>query len=93
VCRFAHAPRANVDIVVPVMKKPLGMFGALLVVVGLIALAYQGFTYTTRETVLDIGPIHATADVERTAALPPVVGIVAVIAGIALIVAGQRKGA
>jgi hypothetical protein len=73
------------------MKKPLGLLGALLVVVGLIALAYQGFTYTTRETVLDIGPIHATADVERTGALPPIVGVVAVIAGVALIVAGQRQ--
>jgi dipeptide/tripeptide permease len=72
------------------MKKPLGLFGALLVLVGLVALAYQGFTYTQREKVLDIGPIHATADRERTVALPPIVGIVAVVAGLALIVVGQR---
>jgi hypothetical protein len=79
--------------VTSVMKKPLGLLGALLVVIGLVALAYQGFTYTQRETVLDIGPITATADVERTGALPPVVGIVAVIAGVALIVAGTRQRA
>jgi hypothetical protein len=63
----------------------------LLIVVGLAALAYQGFTYTTRETVLEIGPITATADRERTIPLPPIVGGVAVVAGIALVVAGARK--
>jgi uncharacterized membrane protein HdeD (DUF308 family) len=71
--------------------KPLALIGIVLVVLGLGALAYQGFSYTTRETVLDIGPIKATADREKTVSLPPVVGIVSVIAGVALIVAGQRK--
>lgn len=73
--------------------KPLALLGVVLLALGLAALAYQGFTYTTRETVIDIGPIHATADREKTVALPPIVGIVAVIAGVALIVAGQRKSA
>jgi hypothetical protein len=71
--------------------KPGILAGVLLIVVGLAALAYQGFTYTTSETVLEIGPITATADRERTIPLPPIVGGVAVVAGIALVVAGARK--
>ena len=48
--------------------KPASLVGALLVVFGLLALVYQGFTYTKRETVVDIGPVHATADEEDGAA-------------------------
>jgi len=73
--------------------KPAAMLGILLIVAGLAALVYQGFTYTTREKVLDIGPIHATADRDKTVFLPPIVGIVAVAGGIALVVAGARKSA
>jgi len=72
--------------------KPVAILGALLIVAGLVALAYQGITYTRREKVIDLGPIHATAERERTVPLPPVVGIVAVAAGVALVVAGVRKG-
>jgi uncharacterized membrane protein HdeD (DUF308 family) len=71
--------------------KPLAILGIVLVVLGLGALAFQGFSYTSRETVLDIGPIKATADTEKTVALPPIAGVVAVIAGVAMIVAGRGK--
>ena len=74
------------------MMKPLAVTGSVLIVLGLAALAYQGFTYTTRETVVDIGPIHATADREKTVALPPVFGIVAVAGGAALLVGSSRLG-
>jgi len=70
--------------------KPGAMLGAVLIVVGLAALAYQGFTYTSRETVIDIGPLHATAERERTVPLPPILGIVAVAGGVILVVAGMR---
>ena len=73
--------------------KPIALAGIFLIVIGLVALAYQGITYTTRETVLDLGPIHATAERNRTLPLPPVLGIVAVAAGVALVVAGARKRA
>jgi hypothetical protein len=73
--------------------KPLSLAGVVLVVLGLAALVYQGFTYTSRETVIDVGPIHATADRQRTVPLPPVVGIVAVMGGVALLVAGARQRA
>lgn len=66
--------------------------GIVLIVLGLLALIYQGVTYTQRETVIDIGPIHATADQEKNLPLPPIVGVVAVAAGIALLVAGKKRG-
>lgn len=71
--------------------KPLSLAGVVLVALGLAALAYQGFTYTTRETVIDIGPLHATAERQKTIPLPPVIGITAVLAGVGLMVAGARK--
>lgn len=67
------------------------MAGIVLIVVGLAALTYQGITYTTRETVLDIGPIHATAEREKTFPLPPVLGIAAVAGGVALMLSSVRK--
>ena len=73
--------------------KPAAILGLLLIVVGLAALAYQGVTYTTRETVLDVGPIHATAERQKTLPLPPVLGIVAVAGGVLLLVAGVRTRA
>jgi hypothetical protein len=71
--------------------KPLAVAGIVLVVLGLVALAYQGITYTSRETVVDIGPLHATADRQKTVPLPPVLGIVAVAGGVVLLIAGVRK--
>ena len=73
--------------------KPIAILGVALIVVGLAALAYQGITYTRRETVLDLGPLHATAERNRTVPLPPVVGIAGVLAGVALVAAGVRKRA
>lgn len=71
--------------------KIMTLVGIALVVIGLAALAYQGITYTTRETVLDIGPIHATAEREKTVPLPPVLGIAAVAGGVVLMIAGMRQ--
>ena len=69
------------------MNKTLGV---ILVVVGLLGLAWGGFSYTTRENVVDIGPIHATREKTHTVPLPPIVGAVALIAGIALLVSGKK---
>jgi drug/metabolite transporter (DMT)-like permease len=71
--------------------KPISIFGLALIVLGVVALIYQGITYTSRETVIDIGPIHATADREKTLPLSPVLGVVAVAGGVVLLVAGMRK--
>jgi hypothetical protein len=71
--------------------KPMTIGGGLLLVLGLVALVYQGITYTSRDTVLDIGPLHATADRQKTLPLPPVLGLAAVGGGVALLIAGVRK--
>jgi len=63
----------------------------LLIVFGTISLAYGGITYTRREKVLDIGPIEATAERRRTIPLPPILGGVALAAGIGLLVVGGKK--
>ncbi len=72
--------------------KSATLIGIVLIVLGALALAYQGITYTTREKVLDIGPIQASKETEKTIPLPPVLGIVAVAAGVALVAVGARRG-
>lgn len=71
--------------------KPQSILGVLLIAIGIIAFAYQGFTYTTREKAVDLGPIQITADKTHTVSIPPVVGAVALVAGLVLLVTGGRK--
>jgi hypothetical protein len=71
--------------------KPLTFGGAVLLALGVVALLYQGISYTSRETVIDLGPIQATADRQRTLPIPPLVGIAAVLGGVAMLVAGNRR--
>lgn len=71
--------------------KPISIVGLVLLAVGILVLIYQGYTYTTRDTVIDIGPIHATAEREHTVPLSPVLGVVAVVGGVGLLMAGARK--
>lgn len=72
--------------------KPLALIGVVLIVLGIAALAYQGFSYTSREKILDIGPIQASADTEKRVGIPPIAGGAAVLVGVVLLVAGSRKG-
>ena len=71
--------------------KPTILVGILLIVLGGLALAYQGFTYTHQEKVLDVGPIHATADKHEHVSIPPIAGGLALVAGIVLVVIGTKK--
>ncbi len=71
--------------------KPYFLIGIILVVVAVAAFAYQGISYTTREKVIDLGPLQVTADKTRTLPLSPIVGGIALISGIALLVMGQKK--
>jgi hypothetical protein len=64
----------------------------VLIVLGAVALVYQGITYTSRETVVDIGPVHATADRQKTLPLPPALGMVSVAGGIVLLLVAGRVG-
>ncbi len=71
--------------------KSLILVGIVLVILGVVALCYHGITYTTREKVLQIGPLEATKKTEKTIPLPPLLGGVALAAGIVLIVLGAKK--
>jgi uncharacterized membrane protein YidH (DUF202 family) len=65
--------------------------GIVLIVLGVLALAYQGIRYTTQEKLIDIGSLHVTTTEKKSIPLPPIVGGVAIVAGIALIFAERRK--
>ena len=71
--------------------KTYTLIGIILIVLGIAALAYQGITYTTRENVIDIGPIHMTADKTRTLPLSPIAGALALVGGIVLLVMGSKR--
>ena len=70
------------------MNKTLGI---VLIVLGLFGLVWGGITYTTRETVVDIGPIHATRDQTHNIPLPPIAGAAALIGGVVLLVASSKR--
>ena len=65
--------------------------GVILIVLGIIALAYQGITYTTSEKVVDLGPLKVEAKREKTLPLPPLVGAAAVIGGVILLAVSARR--
>ena len=71
--------------------KPVTIIGVILIVLGVVALAYQGITYTTNEKVVDLGPLKVEAQREKTIPLPPVLGGIALIGGIVLVIAGARR--
>jgi uncharacterized membrane protein YidH (DUF202 family) len=67
------------------------LVGIILIILGILALVYHGIQYTTREKILDVGSIKLSADTKKTIPLPPIVGGVAVVAGIALILVDRKK--
>lgn len=71
--------------------KSNSLIGIILIVIGIIAFAYQGITYTTREKVIDLGPIQVSADKTKTIPLPPILGGIALVGGIVLLVMGNKK--
>ena len=73
------------------MKAPLMLVGIALTALGLIALVYQGISYTTREKVVNLGPLKITAQREKTIPLPPILGGLAPVGSIVLVVAAVRK--
>ncbi|MGD0237855.1 MAG: DUF3185 domain-containing protein [Syntrophorhabdales bacterium] len=72
--------------------RPKIVIAIILIALGIAALAYQGITYTTREKVVDLGPIQVTAEKTKTLPLPPIVGAIALVGGIVLLVMGSKKG-
>jgi hypothetical protein len=70
--------------------KAAPLVGIILIVLGVIALAYQGITYTTHKKVLDIGPLQATTEQQKTIPLPPILGGLTLAGGVLLLLAGRR---
>ena len=71
--------------------KSTTVMGIVLVILGVFALAYQGFSYTDREKVIDVGPIHATVDSTKHVPLPPIIGGLALLGGVALLAIGAKQ--
>jgi uncharacterized membrane protein HdeD (DUF308 family) len=66
------------------------VIGVILIILGIVALAYQGISYTTREKVIDIGPIEASKETKRTIPLPPILGVLALAGGVILVLKKSR---
>lgn len=64
--------------------------GIVLIVLGALALVYQGFSFTREEEILDVGPIEATAETRESVPIPPILGGLAIAAGVVLILVGRR---
>ncbi len=73
------------------MKSIISIVGIFLILAGIIAFAYQGFTYTKQEKVAQIGDLKITADTEKTIHFPPILGGLALAAGLILVVIGRKK--
>ncbi len=71
--------------------KTTTILALMLIAIGITAFGYQGITYTTREKVVDIGPLQMTAEKTRTFPLPPIVGGLTLVGGIVLLIAGRKK--
>jgi hypothetical protein len=67
------------------------LMGVALIVLGILALAYQGFSYTVPKKAVDVGPVHVTKDEKHSIPIPPIVGTLAVIGGIAVLLTGREK--
>jgi hypothetical protein len=70
---------------------PTTILGIVLILLGFVAFAYQGITYTTQDKIIDIGPLQATVDKKETIPLPPIAGGLALAGGVALLIMGARK--
>lgn len=71
---------------------PKTIIGVILIVVGVVALSYQGFTYTTREKAIDLGPLQVIAEEKHTVPIPPILGGIALVVGIGLLVWNPKRG-
>ena len=72
-------------------NKALAVIGVVLIIGGALALFYRGIPYTSRDVVIDVGPVTATAESSKTWPVPPILGGLAIAGGVVLIVAGARR--
>ena len=67
------------------------LLAIILIAIGIVAFGYQGITYTTKENVVNIGPLKVTTEKTNTLPLPPIVGAIALVGGIVLLAVGRKK--
>lgn len=70
----------------------INVIGVLLIVLGISIFIYQGFSYTKKENIVQIGDLQITAATKKTVYLPPILGGLSIVAGAGLLVFGRRKG-
>ncbi len=71
--------------------RPVAVIGVILILIGIVALAFQTFSFTTKEQVAKVGPIEATTENQHNVALPPILGVAAILVGGGLVFAGRRR--
>jgi uncharacterized membrane protein len=71
--------------------KPAGIVGIILILVGIVALAYGGFSFTTQKKVVDLGPLQVNKQEEHQVPFPPIMGGLCLVGGIVLVIVGARK--
>ena len=71
--------------------KSITLVGIALILLGIVAFAYQGITYTSREKIIDVGPLQASVDTKKTIPLSPLLGGLVLVGGIVLVVVGAKK--
>jgi hypothetical protein len=71
--------------------KPISWLGIVLIILGALALAYQGINYTRQKKVLDVGPVHLTTETHEQIPIPPILGGLALIGGVVLLVVGAKN--
>jgi len=71
--------------------RPAVVVGVLLIIIGMVGLAYGGFFFTRKEKVLDVGPIEASADKKESLPVPPILGALAIVGGVVLLASSARR--
>jgi hypothetical protein len=66
------------------------LVGIILIVIGIVGLGYGGITWTQRDSVMDVGPVHVTHDKTKSVPLPPIAGGLALVAGVVVLASGRR---
>lgn len=74
------------------MRSIINVIGILLIIFGIVVYGYQGFTYTKKENVAQIGSVQVTAESQKTVYFPPIVGGLSLLAGIILVIVGRKSG-